>query len=105
MRAVEDGPESQDCEAISAVLGDKHRVRLGLIPWETRCAEDLNAVTAGPPRFKMWMRTPPVDGDLAPALTVAHGRCFGRGDVLTEDGALAASYAQEALLRFRGYAE
>ena len=32
---------------------------------------------------------------------LAHGRCFGRGDVLTEDGSLVASYAQEALLRFR----
>ncbi len=31
---------------------------------------------------------------------LAHGRCFGRGDVLTEDGILVASYAQEALLRF-----
>jgi acyl-CoA thioesterase-2 len=31
---------------------------------------------------------------------LAHGRCFGRGDVLTEDGVLVASYAQEALLRF-----
>jgi hypothetical protein len=28
---------------------------------------------------------------------LAHGRCFGRGDVLTEGGALVASYAQEAL--------
>jgi acyl-CoA thioesterase-2 len=32
---------------------------------------------------------------------LAHGRCFGRGDVLTADGTLVASYAQEALLRFR----
>jgi acyl-CoA thioesterase II len=32
---------------------------------------------------------------------LAHGRCFGRGDVLTKDGSLVASYAQEALLRFR----
>jgi acyl-CoA thioesterase-2 len=32
---------------------------------------------------------------------LAHGRCFGRGDVLTEDGSLVASYAQEALLRFK----
>jgi acyl-CoA thioesterase II len=31
---------------------------------------------------------------------LAHGRCFGRGDVLTEGGSLVASYAQEALLRF-----
>jgi acyl-CoA thioesterase-2 len=30
---------------------------------------------------------------------LAHGRCFGRGDVLTESGALVASYGQEALLR------
>jgi acyl-CoA thioesterase-2 len=32
---------------------------------------------------------------------VAHGRSFGRGDVLTEEGALVASYAQEAMLRFK----
>lgn len=31
---------------------------------------------------------------------LANGRCFGRGDVLTENGLLVASYAQEALLRF-----
>jgi len=30
---------------------------------------------------------------------LAHGRCFGRGDVLTDDGVLVASYGQEALLR------
>jgi acyl-CoA thioesterase II len=30
---------------------------------------------------------------------LAHGRCFGRGDVLTAGGDLVASYAQEALLR------
>ncbi|OBK77700.1 acyl-CoA thioesterase II [Mycobacterium sp. 1274761.0] len=30
---------------------------------------------------------------------LAHGRCFGRGDVLTESGDLVASYGQEALLR------
>ena len=31
---------------------------------------------------------------------LVHGRSLGRGDVLTEDGTLVASYAQEALLRF-----
>ena len=31
---------------------------------------------------------------------LAHGRSFGRGDVLEADGTLVASYAQEALLRF-----
>ncbi|HKV22095.1 MAG TPA: acyl-CoA thioesterase domain-containing protein [Mycobacterium sp.] len=30
---------------------------------------------------------------------LAHGRCFGRGDVMTEDGVLVASYSQEALVR------
>jgi acyl-CoA thioesterase-2 len=30
---------------------------------------------------------------------LAHGCCFGRGDVLTERGVLVASYSQEALLR------
>ncbi len=31
---------------------------------------------------------------------LAHARSFGRGDILTADGTLVASYAQEALLRF-----
>ena len=31
---------------------------------------------------------------------LAHGRSFGRGDILAEYGQLVASYAQEALLRF-----
>ena len=126
-------------------MDEKHRVELDLIPWETRSVDDLNAVAAGPARFEVWMRTPAVDGDLAPALTayatdltligtalrplegfsqrgngtvftsavtshtiwfhrpfrtddwlllrqhrpvLAHGRCFGRGDVLAEDGSL-----------------
>jgi acyl-CoA thioesterase II len=158
MHTVEDGPENQDCQPVSALLDETHRVALDLIPWETRSADDLNAPAAGPPRFEVWMRTPPADAELAPALAayatdltligtalrpidgfthsgngtlftsavtshtvwfhrsfrtdhwlllrqhspvVAHGRCFGRGDVLTEDGTLVASYAQEALLRFR----
>ena len=32
---------------------------------------------------------------------MAHGRSFGRGDILTADGALVASYAQEAMVRFK----
>ena len=32
---------------------------------------------------------------------MAHGRSFGRGDILTADGTLVASYAQEAMVRFR----
>jgi acyl-CoA thioesterase II len=157
MHAVEDGPQHQTIDDVPAVLGPDHRVALDLIPWETRAAVDLNAVTTGPPQFEVWMRTPDVDPQLAPALAayatdltligtalrpvagvdqrgngtaftsavtshtmwfhrpfrtdewlllrqhsplLAHGRSFGRGDVLTEDGTLIASYAQEALLRF-----
>jgi acyl-CoA thioesterase-2 len=162
MHTSEDGPENQDCEPVSTLLDEVHRVELGLIPWETRCADDLSAAAVGPPRFEVWMRMPAVDVALAPALTayatdltligtalrplegfshrgngpqftsavtshtvwfhrqfrtdrwlllrqhspvLAHGRCFGRGDVLTEDGVLVASYAQEALLRFREVSE
>jgi acyl-CoA thioesterase-2 len=162
MHASEDGPESQNCQPVSTLLSPDHRVELDLIPWETRCADDLTAVATAPPRFEVWMRTPAVDEALAPALTayatdltligtalrpfegfshrgngtqftsavtshtvwfhrrfradqwlllrqhspvLAHGRCFGRGDVLTEDGTLVASYAQEALLRFRDHRE
>jgi acyl-CoA thioesterase II len=157
MHAPEDGPEHQTVADVPAVLGPDHDIGLDLIPWETRTAVDLNATTTGPPEFEFWMRTPPVDQLLAPALAayatdltligtalrpiagvnqrgngtaftsavtshtiwfhrpfrtdewlllrqhsplVAHGRSFGRGDVLTEDGTLVASYGQEALLRF-----
>jgi acyl-CoA thioesterase-2 len=157
MHAQEDGPERQSVDEAPAVLGPEYQVPLDLIPWETRASVDLNAPTTGPPQFELWMRTPAVDPELAPALgayatdltligtalrpmdgvdqrgngtgftsavtshtiwfhrpfrtdgwlllrqhspLLAHGRSFGRGDMLAEDGTLVASYAQEALLRF-----
>jgi acyl-CoA thioesterase II len=157
MHAMEDGPERQSVDAMPAVLGPEYQLTLDLIPWETRAVVDLNATTTGPPQFEVWMRTPSVDPELAPALAayatdltligtalrpmdglgqrgngtaftsavtshtiwfhrpfrtdgwlllrqhsplLAHGRSFGRGDMLAEDGTLVASYAQEALLRF-----
>jgi acyl-CoA thioesterase-2 len=159
MHAQEGGPEHQSVDDVPPVLGPEHQVPLDLIPWETRAAIDLNGTTPGPPQFEVWMRTPTVDAQLAPALAayatdltligtalrpvdgvgqrgngtaftsavtshtiwfhrrfctdawfllrqhsplLAHGRSFGRGDILTEDGTLVASYAQEALLRFAG---
>ena len=156
MHVTEDGPVLQTADPVGPVPGPDHEVALDLIPWETRAADDLNATTTGPPEFEVWMRTPPADPDLAPALAayatdltligtalrpldglsqrgngtqftsavtthtiwfhrrfttdqwlllrqhsplVAHGRSFGRGDILTHDGLLVASYAQEALLR------
>jgi acyl-CoA thioesterase-2 len=157
MHAQEGGPERQSVDEAPVVLGPEHHRAIDLIPWEIRTAVDLNAATTGPPEFELWMRTPAVDQELAPALAayatdltligtalrpmdgvdqrgngtaftsavtshtiwfhrpfrtdrwlllrqhsplLAHGRSFGRGDMLSEDGTLVASYAQEALLRF-----
>ena len=156
LHVTEDGPALQSAEPVGPVPGPEHEVPLDLIPWQTRAADDLNATTTGPPEFELWMRTPSVDPDLAPALAayatdltligtalrpldglsqrgngtqftsavtthtiwfhrpfttdqwlllrqhsplLAHGRSFGRGDILTRDGVMVASYAQEALLR------
>jgi acyl-CoA thioesterase-2 len=157
MHAREEGREHQMPMAVPAVPGEEQRVDLGLIPWETRTTTDLDADTAGPPEYDLWMRTPTVDPEFAPALAayatdltligtalrpldgfsqrqagsaftsavtshtvwfhrpfrtdewlllrqhaplLAHGRCFGRGDIVDSSGVLVASYAQEALLRF-----
>jgi acyl-CoA thioesterase-2 len=157
MHVHEEGLSQQAISPVRSVLGAEHQVRLDLIPWDTRSATDLDARDRGAPELDLWMRTPPADPALAPALTayatdltligtalravdgvsqrdagtafssavtshtlwfhrpfrtddwlllrqhsplLAHGRCFGRGDVLTRDGALVASYAQEAMVRF-----
>lgn len=68
MHASEDGPDRQSVEPVGEVPGPDHAVALGLIPWETRAADDLNAITTGPPEFELWMRTPAVDPELASAL-------------------------------------
>ena len=158
MHAGEDGPSHQAISPVPAVPGTDYRVELGLLPWETRSAANLDSPQPAPPEFSLWMRTPPVSPALASALAayatdltligtalrpiegisqrdagtaftsavtshtlwfhrpfrtdgwlllrqhsplLAHGRCFGQGDVLTEDGSLVASYTQEALLRFK----
>ena len=69
MHAPEGGPDRQTVADIPGVLGAHHRIALGLVPWETRSADDLDDTASGPPQFEMWMRTPPVDPELAPALT------------------------------------
>ncbi|MFD0901983.1 acyl-CoA thioesterase [Actinomadura sediminis] len=158
LHAPEDGAGRQSVPGVPPVPGAGHAVRLDLLPWETRSAAEPDAAAAGPPEYELWMRTPAVAAELAPALAayatdltligtalrpldgvsqndagtaftsavtshtvwfhrpfrtddwlllrqhspiLAHGRCFGRGDVLTADGSLVASYAQEALLRLK----
>lgn len=158
LHAAEDGADRQSVPGVPPVPGAEHEVKLDLLPWETRSTAELDAAAAGPPEYELWMRTPAVDAELAPALAayatdltligtalrpldgvsqndagtaftsavtshsvwfhrpfrtddwlllrqhspiLAHGRCFGRGDLLTADGSLVASYAQEALLRMK----
>ena len=158
MHAAEDGRAGQDVAPVPDVPGPEHQVDLGLLPWETRSAQDLDSRDAAAPEYSLWMRTPAVSRELAQPIIaygtdltligtalrsmegvsqqdagnaftsavtshtlwfhrpfetedwlllrqhsplLAHGRTFGRGDVLTADGTLVASYAQEALLRFR----
>jgi acyl-CoA thioesterase II len=158
MHVFEGGLDRQTVPDVPAVLGAEHRVELDLLRSETRSTTDLDATGSAPPELELWMRTPPVSPELAPAVTayatdltligtalrplaglsqrsagraftsgvtshtvwfhrpvrtdgwlllrqhaplLAHGRCFGRGDVLTEGGSLVASFAQEALVRFQ----
>lgn len=153
----EEGLERQTVDAVPGVPGQERRVELGLLPWESRAASDLDTVKSEAPVYELWTRIPSVRRELGPALlsyatdltpigtalrpvagvtqgdsgklfasavtahtvwfhrplatggwlllrqespVAAHGRCFGRGDVLDEGGELVASYAQEALLRF-----
>ena len=69
MHAPEDGLSQQAIDPVPAVPGAERRVELGLIPWETRSAADLDARESAPPEFSLWMRTPPVSPALAFALT------------------------------------
>jgi acyl-CoA thioesterase II len=158
LHAPEAGRALQAVDPVEEASADSEPVEIGLLPFETRTAVSLDAREAGGPEFSMWLRTPPVDGALAPALAayatdltligtalravdgvsqrdageaftsavtshtiwfhrpfrtdewlllrqhgpiLAHGRGFGRGDILTSDGTLVASYAQEAMVRFR----
>ena len=158
MHAAEEGISRQAVAPVPPVPGAEQRIDLSLLPWDTRSDADLDSRESAPPEFSLWMRTPPADQALAPAVAayatdltligtalrpleglsqrdaqqaftsavtshtiwfhrpcraddwlllrqhspvLAQGRCFGRGDVLTEDGTLVASYAQEALLRLR----
>ncbi|MER7187192.1 acyl-CoA thioesterase domain-containing protein [Streptomyces hyaluromycini] len=153
----EEGPDRQTVDPAPALPGPERALELGLLPWESRAATDLDTAKPEPPGYELWTRIPTAPPALGPALLAyatdltligtalrpleditqadagrafasavtahtvwfhrpfttgrwlllrqhsplaAHGRCFGRGDVLDEDGMLLASFAQEGLLRF-----
>ena len=157
LHKTEEGPDYPAAVEVPAVPGKSQRVSHDLLPWDARSTDDLDSRDVAPPEYELWMRTPEVGPELAPALTayatdltligtalrpvkgvchrdagtaftsavtshsvwfhrplrtddwlllrqhapmLAHGRSFGRGDVLTGDATLVASYAQEALVRF-----
>ncbi|MEU9288615.1 acyl-CoA thioesterase domain-containing protein [Streptomyces sp. NPDC048275] len=92
--------------ALTAYATDLSLIGTGLRRLEGISQLDAgSAFTSAVTSHTVWFHRPfPSDGWLllrqhSPLL--AHGRCFGRGDILAEDGTLVASYAQEALVRFR----
>ena len=92
--------------AVTAYATDLTLIGTALRPLDGVSQRDAGrAFTSGVTSHTLWFHRPfTTDGWLLlrqHGPVVAHGRCFGRGDVLTEDGSLVASYAQEALLRFR----
>ena len=69
MHVREEGLCQQAVSPVPSVPGAEHQVRLDLIPWDTRATADLDARDRGAPELDLWMRTPPADPGLAPALT------------------------------------
>lgn len=91
--------------ALTAYATDLTLVGTALRPLAGLTQHDSGtAFTSAVTSHTVWFHRPYDAGDWlllrqhSPVL--AHGRCFGRGDVLTEEGSLVASFAQEALLRF-----
>jgi acyl-CoA thioesterase len=93
--------------ALTVYASDLTPIGTALRPVEGVTQQDAGtAFTSAVTAHSIWFhRTYRTDGWLfvrQHSPLVAHGRCFGRGDVLAEDGQLVASFAQEALLRFTG---
>lgn len=99
-------PEADAAAELLAYASDLTVIGTALraLPGQTQAGagtEFTSAVTS----HTLWFHRPPRTGDWlrlrqhSPVTT--HGRAFGQGEVHTSDGSLTASYAQEALLRFR----
>jgi acyl-CoA thioesterase-2 len=104
MRTEPVGP--QPAPALIAYGTDLTLIGTALLPLDGVSQRDAGtAFTSAVTSHTVWFHRPSRTDDWLllrqQAPIMAHGRCFGRGDVRTESGALVASYAQEALLRFR----
>jgi acyl-CoA thioesterase-2 len=90
--------------AVVAYASDLTLIGTALRPFEGVSQRDAGrAFTSAVTSHTLWFHRPVPPGWVLlrqEAPIAAGGRSFGRGDVLTEEGALVASYAQEALLRF-----
>ncbi|MBE1535532.1 acyl-CoA thioesterase [Actinomadura algeriensis] len=105
MRTPDAAPEL--APALAAYATDLTLIGTALRPLDGVSQNDAGkAFTSAVTSHSLWFHRPFRTDDWlllrqhSPIL--AHGRCFGRGDLLTADGALVASYAQEALLRLKG---
>ena len=68
LHAAEDGPCFSDAFDPAHLPGPEHAIELDLLPWETRSVSSLDTPDVGPASYELWMRTPAVSPDLAPAL-------------------------------------
>ena len=101
-----DVPELEEgaSQAVVAYATDLTLIGTALLGLEGVGQADAGrAFTSAVTSHTVWFHRPFRTGDWLllrqEAPVAAHGRSFGRGDVLTRDGTLLASYAQEALLR------
>ncbi|MFD4459695.1 acyl-CoA thioesterase [Nocardia sp. NPDC058480] len=101
-------PDTEDAGTAAALLA--YSTDLNVIGTALRPFDGIDqrgngtAFTSATTSHTVWFHRPFATGDWLLlrhyGAMVAHGRCFGRGDVFTTDGTLVASFAQEALLRF-----
>jgi acyl-CoA thioesterase-2 len=68
MHSPEGGPERQTVADVPAIPGPDLRVEMDLLPWETRTTDDLDSTGAAAPEYALWMQTPALAPELAPAV-------------------------------------
>ncbi|MGN5236967.1 acyl-CoA thioesterase [Rhodococcus sp. SJ-3] len=90
--------------ALTSYATDLHLIGTALLAVDGYCQTgNGTAFTSAVTSHNLWFHRPFRTDDWLllrhNSPLIANGRCFGRGDVFTEQGDLVASFAQEALLR------